>query len=315
LLRLVLLFAGLIIFIVNQYFYEIPEQTQVVVLLLGIILLGIPHGGADHLIAAKNSRDQYGRFSNGRFNLMYLGNIALFSGLLFFFPLAGVILFLILSAYHFGETDLQEFDTGTVAGKVFIFTYGLLILGTILLPDFHEVKRSIASLDPNATHGDIVKFITIYNAEILSIILVFFVFNGIVFFLNHKSLFKSNWLKLTSLIVLIVLLYKLPLTLSFTFYFVLWHSIFSLKNIVTYLFHNKSVKRGMVIKEVGRNSAIAVLGVVIFGWAGIAFFDNRNILLYAVFGLAALTASHMQVMHHMYHHLHARNAVRDNKPS
>jgi Brp/Blh family beta-carotene 15,15'-monooxygenase len=286
----------------------------VVILLLGIILLGIPHGGADHLIAAKNSRNKYGRFSNEKFNIMYLGNIALFLGLLFLFPLAGILLFLILSAYHFGETDLHEFNTGRLDGKVFIFTYGLLALGVILLPDFHDVKTSIASLNPNATHAGIISFITLHSAEILLIILVFFMFNGILFFLNHKSLFKRNWLQLISLIILIFLLYKLPLTLSFSFYFVLWHSVFSLKNIMTYLFNDKSLQPSMILKEIGRNSAIAVLVIVIFGWAGIAFFDNHNLVLYAVFGLAALTASHMQVMHHMYYHLHARNAVRSSKP-
>ena len=54
-IRIVLLVLGFILLLVQQYIIPIDLNTQFIVFLSGIVLLGIPHGAADLLIATKNA--------------------------------------------------------------------------------------------------------------------------------------------------------------------------------------------------------------------------------------------------------------------
>ena len=100
--------------------------------------------------------------------------------------------------------------------------------------------------------------------------------------------------------LLAVILYKLPLLLSFSLYFLLWHSLSAIKHILSYLLEDRSIVFKVVMREIIQNSVIAIIGLVILGLAGYAYFGGNNSLLYALFGLAILTTSHMHVMHHMF---------------
>jgi Brp/Blh family beta-carotene 15,15'-monooxygenase len=283
--------------------HAISEAEQVIILLVGVVVLGIPHGGADQLIAFKNSSQLNTVFSKKKFILMYWGNIALFSLLLIVFPLIGIGVFLCLAAYHFGETDLQKLHCQTLLGKAYIFQYGLLILGVILLPHFNEVQDGLALLHSGVTIDHSINWISENSEQILIIEMILFIFSSIIYFSINKRHFKRNWMQLIQLTILILLLYKLPLILSFTYYFVVWHAVFSLKNTLLYLSEDKSLSPGSVVKEISKNSIIALLGTFVVGCAGFAYLNNNNLVMYAVLGLAVLTAPHMQILHQMYFHL------------
>lgn len=303
LLRISIVIAGLILFGVNGYLYAVSEQGQFIFFLLGIIVLGIPHGGADLLIASQNSRNSQRKFSKAKFNLMYLGNIALFLVLLLSFPSLGLMLFLLLAAYHFGETDLQGFITESLAGDIFMFTYGMFILGLIFLPDFDKIYKGLERLHPDVRTVQVLEWINIYNTVILGVVSFSFIAIGSLYFFYNKHLFKLHWHQLILLSLLSIIVYKLPLLLSFSFYFVVWHSLISLNNIICYLLLDKSVSPVLLVKETLTNSLIALIGVSVLGWAAFSMLNNSDLILYTVVGLAVLTAPHMQVMHRMYRQL------------
>ena len=90
--------------------------------------------------------------------------------------------------------------------------------------------------------------------------------------------------------------------LSFTFYFVIWHSTLSLKNITSYLQKNSTYYNiKSVLKQMIFYSLLAIGGILIFGFAGFMFINNNAMMAYSFLGLAVLTAPHMQVMHDMYY--------------
>jgi hypothetical protein len=60
------------------------------------------------------------------------------------------------------------------------------------------------------------------------------------------------------------------------------------------------VQTGTIFKEIIKNSGIATVGIAVFGLAGYLYSGNNNLIIYAVLGLAVLTASHIQIMHQMY---------------
>ena len=70
----------------------------------------------------------------------------MFGAVLYLFPLLGAALFMLFSAYHFGETDLSGLRTETLLGKVVVLNYGPVILGIILLGHGEEVRPILAAV-------------------------------------------------------------------------------------------------------------------------------------------------------------------------
>ena len=139
-LRIVLLLSGCMLLLFQQYILPVNTSTQFIIFLSGIILLGVPHGAADLLVATQNANSSKKSFSKFRFLAVYISRLFAFAAILWLFPLAGNLLFIFFAAYHFGETDLYQFKTNTLSGKAFVISYGLLILSVILLHHFEYVK-------------------------------------------------------------------------------------------------------------------------------------------------------------------------------
>jgi beta-carotene 15,15'-dioxygenase len=298
--RVVLLITGFVLLVVQQYIQAVPVKVQVIVFLTGIILLGVPHGAADLLVAARNTESNKQTFSRIRFFINYLGRLLLFAAVLWFFPLVGNLLFIIFAAYHFGETDLCHFNTNSMVGKLFVISYGLVILAVILMHHFEEVKPLFASFDAGVQHAGFINWLDEYRYVILS-------FCGVLFFASTFFYFATSppgqcgqgqFLVQFSLIVFI--LYNLPMMLGFTFYFIVWHSLLSLRNIIRYLRKDGLFSQGIIVRQVSLYSLLAMGGICLFGLTGFMFTDTNIMVVYIFLGLAVLTAPHMQIMHDMY---------------
>jgi Brp/Blh family beta-carotene 15,15'-monooxygenase len=298
--KLLILCAGLVLVLLNYGIGGVSEPVQLKVFIAGLILFGIPHGAADRLVASKNISFQKNRNSNLSFNFYYLGSITLFSLLLFTFPFIGTCIFILLSAYHFGESDLQRIGTSTFLGKIVLFNYGLSVLGVIFLPNIPELLDSIRPMVSSTLLLQILNQIDVHHRIILNVILLIFAGSTLLYFLKNKHAFRQCRQELMLNILLLPILYVLPMLLSFSFYFLLWHSVFSMKTILQYLLKNNDLGRRSVAKEILGNSAIALLGIGIFSIIASLGKQHYNLVIYAVFGLAVLTAAHMQVMHQMY---------------
>ena len=88
--------------------------------------------------------------------------------------------------------------------------------------------------------------------------------------------------------------------LGFTFYFVLWHSLLSLKNIVFYLREKNKVSYQSITKQIILYSFLAIVGIGLFGLTGFMFINKNAVAGYIFLGLAVLTAPHMGIMYEMY---------------
>jgi beta-carotene 15,15'-dioxygenase len=91
--------------------------------------------------------------------------------------------------------------------------------------------------------------------------------------------------------------------LGFTFYFVVWHSVLSLRNIISYLRNNKNLSGNGITRQIILYSSLAIGGIALFGLTGFMFISSNAIMGYLFLGLAVLTAPHMQIMHDMYHRI------------
>lgn len=300
-LRLALITSGFLVLLIKYMFFpDLSMEYQVYGFLAGILLLGVPHGAADMMVAASNARQKNKQFSMFIFLSIYLFRLFLFAVLLWFFPVTGNFLFIIFAAYHFGETDLHQFKTETLVGKLFVISYGLLILGFILLHHFEELMPLFNLFPSGKSAAGIIHFIQDYRKGILLALLALFMIIAFVYFATHEVGSYNPGLFIVHLGLILLILYALPMMLAFTFYFIVWHSLLSLKNIVGFLRKNADYNYRQIVGRMLVLSLLAMGGIVLFGACGFMSLNHQTMLVYVFLGLAVLTAPHLQVMHEMY---------------
>lgn len=310
-IRIVLLITGCVLLIFQQYLIPINTNTQFIIFLTGILLLGVPHGAADLLVANRNADAGKKVFSRFRFLAIYISRLFLFAAILWFFPVIGNLLFIFFAAYHFGETDLHQFKTNTLLGKLFVISYGLVILSVILLHHFEEVKPVFQLFEAGKENELLINWIDINRYYILSVTGILFFSTTFIYFLrNGNTDINEKGQFLVRFAVILFILFNLPMLLGFTFYFVVWHSVISLTNIVLYLRNNNTYSLSIISRQILLYSVLAITGIGLFGLTGFMFISSNAVAGYIFLGLAVLTAPHMQIMHDMYNSIRVhKNAL------
>lgn len=303
-IKIALLVFGILLLFFHENVISIDINIQFITFIIGIVFLGIPHGAADLLVASKNADTNEKAFSIQKFFSIYLGRLLLFALTLWFFPVIGNVLFIFFAAYHFGETDLYRFKTNTLLGKLFVISYGLIILSVILLHHFDDVKPIYILFESGKENESLINWISLHRYQLLSFNGILFFTSTFIYFLRNNN-FENNekGAFLIRFAIIVFILFNLPMLLGFTFYFVIWHSILSLKTIVNYLKSNNQFSNKKIIQQILLYSILALIGTVLCGLTGSMFINNNAIAGYIFLSLAVLTAPHMQIMYSMYNNI------------
>jgi Brp/Blh family beta-carotene 15,15'-monooxygenase/lycopene cyclase-like protein len=181
------------------------NQTEMIygVLLIGLLLVGLPHGALDHLHALKKP--------DGLNLLKYFAMYVLLGGFVYalflIFPIWGLVFFLIFSSVHFGMADFFIWSPSSSRGGFFWGAYYLLGL---LLSHLEECTSILAEMRV---------FIAVNEYFTSDMGLVWIIVGGTFFAIWKRSL---N-LALSALSLL--LLAWAPLIPAFTVFFVFQHSL------------------------------------------------------------------------------------------
>jgi Brp/Blh family beta-carotene 15,15'-monooxygenase len=304
--KLIMLLMGAAMVLLQNFAALTGPEAQFAMFIAGVLILGIPHGAADLLVAMRNESDEGRRFSYFSFFSGYLGRLSLFALLLWVFPVAGLLIFIAIAAFHFGETDLARFRTEEWYGRLLAGTYGMLLLGVMLLCHLDEVRPFLALLDDSPAMNKSLDVLEGIRWQLLASLSAAFLLSVWVYLRKTGQHIRTFGIRTPlSFLGILLIVYQLPLILGFTFYFVTWHSVISISRIIGYLCSHNGVGVWKVISQIAFYSMIAILGIVAAGWAGFMFADQTSIMWYSFMGLAVLTAPHMEVMHEMYQRLRA----------
>ncbi len=266
--------------------------TQISFLILILILFGVPHGALDLYI------DQHLQKTDSKqvvFLAKYIANILVYASIWYFFPIAALVIFIFITAYHFGEIDWMG-KTSTILHK---FIYSLLGFAWIL---FLLTKNIHFALDIFLTMGRstiqkeglIQLAAKIYPYTLLIIVAVYLMlfFFKSYFFEKNTSYYYS--LLQTTLLVVFVL--YMPLWISFTFYFGFWHSLLSFDKIrISFAIPNNFTGwKGLLLKA----APFSIMAW--FGFAYITFLtlnskDASGIFTLLFITLSVLALPHLQV--------------------
>ncbi|MCE2847602.1 MAG: Brp/Blh family beta-carotene 15,15'-dioxygenase [bacterium] len=288
---------GLILFAWQQYNGEIPAKIQLMYFAIMIGATGIPHGALDHIIAKTSAISSGQSFSIQQFLGKYVLAILLYSASWIFFPGISLIIFLLISAWHFGETDLSN-AVDTRAWNLSRMLWGSLVLMIILLSHFEET----ASVVLRITQGSEIAQTTMEHLKRNGI----YYFSGVVclFFSIAAIAYKKNKISISypyiiNLFAILMLCSQLPLLPAFALYFGGWHAIKSFEIIFRYL---HDAKEEMATKPLTLwKNALPMTFLAAFGFIFMAFIWNGTGMkmdpLPAVFiFLSIITLPHLDVM-------------------
>jgi len=110
-------------------------------LIVGLVVVGIPHGAIDHLLDTGNWEFKKAPV----FILKYLSLSALMGAIWFFFPPLALLVFLAFSSWHFGQTDGKQWNFSPVIS----FAWGCSVLFYIMgthLSESNSILLSMASI-------------------------------------------------------------------------------------------------------------------------------------------------------------------------
>lgn len=184
--------------------YSLEAEWFVYTLLItGMLLIGIPHGAVDHLYSVDSPTNR----KLALHILKYLGIGCLVLFLFWMSPLFGLVLFLLYSSWHFGETDFMHWRFND---KVMSVAWGVYFLGGLLISHAAEMQNVIQEMD---VHLD-------FNSSITSIIAKIWLLIGGLFFC--LKLRKSG---IIFGVISLFILQFIPLIPAFAIYFIGQHSI------------------------------------------------------------------------------------------
>lgn len=272
---------------------------QMGLLAASLFLVGIPHGALDHLVQQETLKRRGTKFKLLFFVLKYVLVMALYAFAWYVLPQISLALFIIMSCWHFGETDVDATELSIAYASFIRLFYGLSVLAWLLFAHTAEVSNILAKLIP--ANSSLFRFWVegmVYSNLILLISGLMIMFSIIITPSIKQN--KKNWWLKAELLFILFSCYFLPLLPAFALYFSGWHSVITLYNINEYLeggftFQINSLKK-IWLKAVPF-SLLAISGLVFTGYMLRYYAPLFNPLPLLFVFLSLITLPHLGVMH------------------
>lgn len=268
----------------SVYFDDYVETALSYILIMSF---GVLHGANDirliQSISSNNSKSTFPKVLV-TYILVVLGILALF----FTIPILALSLFILISGYHFGEQHWSKSLNAQTPLKILFYVfYGLFILFMIFWIRNEQVVPILESILQFSVSPERMGQIFLFTGAGLLILGVFGYANRLV---------NSNvWEELFVLLVFFIIFNTASLLWGFCIYFIVWHSIPSLKDQMDHLYGEANWRTfGLYLKE-----SILYWAVSIIGLFGLLWFLNDssyNMVAVLIYFLAAITFPHVFVM-------------------
>jgi Brp/Blh family beta-carotene 15,15'-monooxygenase len=213
---------GLALVVGSLYLVFIPEDDVTnIVALTAILFFGVPHGAIDHKIHLKFSKKSNVR----KFILIY---VLVGLGFLLWWvlmPLKALLIFIILSAYHFGQ-ELIEDIAETPKDPILNLSWGLIVLVSPIILKFNELLPTLNFIgsQPISRVPKDLQLITVLVIHLLG-------YAYIAYLLVKGIIRKAAAIRLILFSIYLLLSYiMLPFIVAFALYFVLFHSINAMRH-------------------------------------------------------------------------------------
>ena len=232
LLKYRLHFFSTLIFLALNIFLNTESQSIISFIL--IFTFGLIHGANDIQLIQKKTLNYSINFFIISI-LLYVFIVILGILIFFYIPDFGLIFFVLFSSFHFGEQHLGSYqiDSKNIFVKIILYTsYGSIILGLLF---------SLQWLDTHVIIYEISELFISKKAIELYFYVAFTTF--FIISLYYKNLRKILWIETILIIFLGFFFSRASLLLSFSVYFVFWHSIPSILDQLNFLYQKDNTRK------------------------------------------------------------------------
>jgi len=266
--------------------FFLPATAQNAVGMLAILGIGILHGAND-LKIIQHQRKSVSSKSVSYF-ILYLGTVLIGAILFYWLPQAALPMFILVSAFHFGEQHWEIRLQQLRLRYFFYLCYGGFVFSLL----FYLQATPTSNIIEQIVGIPIAAQVWNWTSLILGLLLLiyFLLFRPIrLFLLGELFLFG----------LLALLFWKGTLVLAFATYFVFWHSLPSLQSQMQFLYGSHNAKAWWNYFKAGFLYWILALCFLGIAFAWIDFTAPYFLSLFFIF-LAAITFPHALVMELMF---------------
>ena len=285
-----------------QYFQgELPQNVQIIFFVSLILLTGIPHGALDHLIQESTDKKFNRVFSTKLFLIKYLAIMVLYAFAWFWFSGLSLLVFLLISAWHFGETDLENAPKNVIIWSFTRLIYGFYVLSFILLTHTKEVQPIIIKMVENQKSMlELWNFISLNVKQILY--LLGFSFTTIFIVAQSEFLIQFDKIRIFRLCVILIISAYLPLLPAFALYFGGWHALCAFDNIHGYLRRDHpTLTFKLVYFKTLPLTSIAIIFLCAFLWYCHTYTQQYDPFPILFIFISLITLPHLIIAHEMNH--------------
>lgn len=262
-------------------------EQQFWIILVPVAVFGLSHGGADPLILKRltGNRPRAMPYALFAYSAAVLG----FVGLIWFFPVLALLVFLMLSIWHFGFTDAAYFSP--FRNFLLIWLSGSLTVLGPMIGHPEQTSELFAWLVRRETE-------TVFAAVNLAgpmLGLLWLVAFGRLVWRDHNHLGSRV---VTELALMGAAMVLLPPLLAFTFYFCFVHSIRHFLSIAEYRLGETEFRQlvGFLVRK-SAPATLAAIAIALVAWGALVLWSPASSLLVEgvrvmFWGLAALTVPH-----------------------
>lgn len=289
--------TAFVFFVLALFFPSLLESMATWVVLISVFMIGIPHGAIDHIMAAEIFGLNRTLKDHLLFYSSYLFIMLLVATLWYYIPIAGMILFLVISIYHFGQADMEDFMIKKPLNRIWQSARGIFIIGLIIF------------VEPSITYPIMSEAMQISEAAFTSqmpdatitcglIVIGYFLISLIGYFQNRFKEIGSFAFDSTILAGILILTGPL---IGFALYFALWHSAGHINEMREYF---KSKGKSLTLSQFYMKAApftlVSLFGLAVLAGINRAFGLEEQFLSLMFILISVLTLPHMFIVDRMY---------------
>lgn len=225
----------------------------------------------------------------------YLLNILAYALLWYFVPLVALIVFIIITAYHFGEIDWMG-KSDNLLQKIFYFMLGMCWILYFLSVNVQSALKIFLYVgESSVSEIQWIAAARLLSPITLAIIIIF----HLLLFVYRKYFYFQPvhyYYSVLQLIGLLIICHYSTLWIGFGFYFGLWHSILSFDKIrLNFNMPNSSVSWIQLLKQAMPFSMMAWIGMLFIMFMFYSSTNATSLITLLFITLSVLTLPHLQV--------------------
>ena len=269
-----------LIFALCLIFFSAENSYSIIIFILVMLSIGIPHGSVDHIIAFINPKT---RIFKNKLSFFTIYLLLIFINILIWIlsPYLGLFTFLVISCYHFGETQVIGFND--TKNKFLNFVVGANILLSLFLNNIFELQIILSEF----TLFSLVDLSQFDKTFFLLVSIAILMISIVQFKIKKKVPLYAE------MSVLYLIFYHTDILTSFSLYFGFSHSLPML------IMEYKEMKEKNFFSFYLKTLPFTILTIV---FAIILYYFNNdlltadNLILFTFIVISSLTLPHVFIM-------------------